>query len=46
MTGGMTRSLPVFSESFEVKLLAHQTVIIETPKRLAIPVSVSPSLTV
>ena len=45
LTGGMTSSRPDLSSSFEVSLLAHQTVIIETPKRLAMPVSVSPSLT-
>ena len=46
LTGGMTRSSPAFSESFEVRLLAHQTVIIDTPKRFAMLVSVSPSRTV
>ena len=34
---------PTFMESFEVRSLAHQIVIIDTPNRLAMPVRVSPS---
>ena len=44
-TGGITRTWPILRSSFDLSLFAHQIVIIETPVRLAIPVSVSPDRT-
>ena len=35
----------MWSSSLDLRLLAHQSVIIETPNLRAMPVSVSPALT-
>ena len=45
LTGGITSTWPTLRSSFDLSLFAHQIVIIETPVRLAIPVSVSPDRT-
>ncbi len=45
-TGGIWSFWPMWSWSFAARLLAHHRVIIEIPNLWAIPVSVSPDLTV
>ena len=44
LTGGIVRVWPTWSSDLEVRLLAHHTVIIETPNLRAMPVRVSPEL--
>ncbi len=45
VTGGMESSWPMCRASLDWRSLAHQMVIIEMPNLEAIPVSVSPDLT-
>ena len=45
VTGGIVRVWPMWRSAFDLRLFAHQTVIIETPNLLAMPVSVSPDRT-
>src|SRR5256714_6178914 len=45
-TGGIVRTWPAWTDALELRLLAHQIVFTATPKRWAMPVSVSPARTV
>ena len=45
VTGGMVRVWPRWRSSLDLRLFAHHRVIIETPNLEAMPVSVSPDLT-